>query len=178
MPLAQGYPDPKLYVFDAGNADDIAEKLLSGERLLQGPLIWNLRPAEFEGYFDEAASSLHLYSGKIYLPDSHHRQQGILKAVRTFNEEPGAYPSFSLSKEFNIELYFLSKDDEGNHFYDKNQRPKPTSTAFSILLSTGTRTLSGFFLKKKPPCTFFRRRQVNRQCSSHCGRRGSGQLCR
>ncbi|MGA2085970.1 MAG: DNA sulfur modification protein DndB [Terracidiphilus sp.] len=136
LPLAQGYPDTKLYVFDAANADDIAEKLLGGEKLFLGPLIWNLRPGEFEGYFDETSSSFHLYSGKIYLPDSHHRQQGILKAVRTFKEEPGAYPNFSLSKEFNIELYFLSKDDEGNYFYDKNQRPKPTAKSKAFDLTT------------------------------------------
>jgi hypothetical protein len=136
LPLAQGYPDPKLYVFDAANADEIAEKLLGGEKLFLNPLIWNLRPGAFEGYFNETSSSFHLYSGRIYLPDSHHRQQGILKAVRTFKEEPGAYPNFSLSKEFNIELYFLSKDDEGNYFYDKNQRPKPTAKSKAYDLTT------------------------------------------
>jgi hypothetical protein len=136
LPLAQGYPDPKVYIFDASNADEIAEKLLCGEKLFLGPLIWNLRPGEFEGYFDEKSSSLHLYSGKLYLPDSHHRQQAILKAVRTFKEEQAAYPNFLLSKEFNIELYFLSKDDEGNYFYDKNQRPKPTAKSKAYDLTT------------------------------------------
>jgi hypothetical protein len=136
LPLAQGYPDPKLYVFDVANADEIAEKLLGGEKLFLGPLVWNLRPGEFVAYFNGQSSSLHLYSGKIYLPDSHHRQQGILKAVRTFKEEPGAYPNFLLSKEFNIELYFLSKEDEGNYFYDKNQRPRPTAMSKAYDLTT------------------------------------------
>src|SRR5580700_40886 len=55
LQLADGYPDPKLYIFDADNANDIAEKLLrsdSGDRsdkrekkakrdkLFLSPLIW------------------------------------------------------------------------------------------------------------------------------------------
>src|SRR5438128_402752 len=30
LAVADGYPDPKLYIFDAKKADDIAEKLLRG----------------------------------------------------------------------------------------------------------------------------------------------------
>jgi hypothetical protein len=39
-------------------------------------------------------------------------------------------------------------------------------TAISILVSTGTSKLSGFFLKKKPPCTIRKWQHVNRDCSS------------
>jgi hypothetical protein len=39
------------------------------------------------------------------------------------------------------------------------------ATAFSILLFTETRKLSGFFLKKKPPCTISLCQHVNRKCS-------------
>src|SRR5580700_8651772 len=38
--LADGYPDPKKYIFDAKNADEIVEKLLNGEKLFLSPLIW------------------------------------------------------------------------------------------------------------------------------------------
>jgi hypothetical protein len=32
-----------------------------------------------------------------------------------------------LNKQFKVELYFLKKSDEGNYFFDKNQRPTPTA---------------------------------------------------
>src|SRR5687768_11509531 len=47
LALADGYPDPKLYIFDAEKADDITEKLLGGKRLFLSPLVWNLRPGKF-----------------------------------------------------------------------------------------------------------------------------------
>lgn len=136
LPLCDGYPDPDLYVFDSVNADDICEKLLSGSKLFLNPLVWNIRPGQFEAYWDQKSMDIYLYSGNIYLPDSHHRQQAILKAVRTWREAPTSYPRFSPSKQFKIELYFLSKEDEGNFFYDKNQRPKPTAKSKAYDLTT------------------------------------------
>jgi hypothetical protein len=73
LSLSDGYPDPKAYVFDANNADDMAEKLLIGERLFLNPLVWNLRPGTFEAYQEVEVRELYIYSGRIYLPDSHHR---------------------------------------------------------------------------------------------------------
>jgi len=136
LPLGDGYPDPQLYIFDADKADDIAEKLLRGEKLFLSPLIWNLRPDTFEAYWDQSANSIYLYSGKIYLPDSHHRQQAILKAIRAYGDAPSSYPRFSPSKQFKIELYFLTKQDEGNYFFDKNQRPQPTAKSKAYDLTT------------------------------------------
>jgi hypothetical protein len=40
------------------------------------------------------------------------------------------------------------------------------ATAFSILVHTETTMPSGFFLKKKPPCTIFKWQHVNRKRSS------------
>lgn len=136
LSVAAGYPDPKLYIFEAEKADDIAEKLLRREKLFLSPLVWNLRPETFEAYWDKAARSLHLYSGRIYLPDSHHRQQAILKAVRAYRDSKSSYPRFSPTKQFKIELYFLSKADEGNYFFDKNQRPRPTAKSKAYDLTT------------------------------------------
>jgi hypothetical protein len=51
-------------------------------------------------------------------------------------DEPGAYPNFSPSREFVVQLYFLSQSDEGNYFYDKNQRPKPTAKSKAYDLTT------------------------------------------
>jgi hypothetical protein len=136
LSLGAGYPNSQLYIFDANNADDITEKLLRGERLFLGPLIWNLRPGTFEAYWHEASAEVFLYSGKIYLPDSHHRQQAILKAVQAAREVPFSYPKFSPSRQFKVELYFLSKEDEGNYFFDKNQRPKPTAKSKAYDLTT------------------------------------------
>jgi hypothetical protein len=134
--LSDGYPDPNLYVFDHANADDIAQKLLTGARLFLNPLIWNLRPGTFSGYWDPDNEELYLYAGRIYLPDSHHRQQAILKAVRVFDDDPAAYPSFSPERQFKVELYFFSKEDEGNYFFDKNQRTRPTAKSKAYDLTT------------------------------------------
>jgi hypothetical protein len=136
LPLSEGYPDPKLYIFDINNADDITEKLLRRERLFLGPLVWNLRPSTFEAYWDSKRAEIFIYAGKVYLPDSHHRQQAILKAIRAWRDAPSSYPKFSPSTQFKIELYFLSKEDEGNYFFDKNQRPKPTAKSKAYDLTT------------------------------------------
>ena len=127
LSLANGYPDPQFYIFDVVKADDITEKLLSGSKLFLSPLIWNLRPGTFEAYWNSETEELYIYSGKIYLPDSHHRQQAIVKAIKIWRDDPASYPKFSPTKQFKLELYFLSRDDEGNYFFDKNQRPKPTA---------------------------------------------------
>ncbi|MFZ0981261.1 MAG: DNA sulfur modification protein DndB [Candidatus Acidiferrales bacterium] len=136
LPVGEGYPDPKLYIFDAANADDIAEKLLRGDKLFLSPLVWNLRPGAFEAYWDDQTCSIYLYSGRIYLPDSHHRQQAILKAIRCYRDSPSSYPKFSPSRQFKLELYFLTKQDEGNYFFDKNQRPQPTAKSKAYDLTT------------------------------------------
>lgn len=134
--MGDGYPDPKKYVFQTENADDIAEKLLYGDKLFLNPLIWNLRPSHFEAYWDQEEGSLFIYSGKVYLPDSHHRQQAIIKAVNVWRASPKEFPRFSGTREFKIELYFLSREDEGNYFFDKNQRPKPTAKSKAYDLTT------------------------------------------
>jgi hypothetical protein len=126
LSLASGYPSDQ-YIFVSENADDIADKLLNGDKLFLSPLIWNIRPGSFEAFYDKDNSSLYIYSGKIFLPDSHHRHQAILKACRIFEEAPQDYPKFSLDKQFKIELYFLSREDEGDYFFDKNQRTRQTA---------------------------------------------------
>ncbi|QAV69252.1 hypothetical protein ESZ53_01615 [Salinibacterium sp. UTAS2018] len=136
LALSEGYPDENLYIFDGENADDMAEKILRGERLFLNPLVWNLRPGAFEAYRFEDNSETLLYSGKIYLPDSHHRHQAILKAVRSYRDHPSGYPKFDITRQFKIELYFLDREDEGNYFYDKNQRPKPTALSKAYDLTT------------------------------------------
>ena len=134
--LSVGYPDPNVYIFDEAKADDIAEKLLEGDRVFLNPLVWNLRPGKFQAHWNRETEDLYIYSGRIYLPDSHHRHQGILKAVRTFDDDPQSYPKFTPQMQFKVELYFLSKEDEGNYFFDKNQRPKPTAKSKAYDLTT------------------------------------------
>lgn len=134
--LAAGYPAVGRYIFSAENADDIVEKLLAGERLFLNSLIWNLRPGTFEAYFDEKSDSIYIYNGKVFLPDSHHRQQAIVKAVKIWRESPKDYPNFRGDRPFKIELYFLNREDEGNYFFDKNNRPTPTAKSKGYDLST------------------------------------------
>jgi hypothetical protein len=136
LSLSEGYPNSSQYIFDAAKADEIAEKLLSGERLFLNPLVWNLRPGSFEAYWDDKEKSIYFYKGRFFLPDSHHRQQAIIKAVKLWRGAVREYPAFSGSKEFKIELYFLSREDEGNYFFDKNQRPKPTARSKAFDLTT------------------------------------------
>ncbi len=125
LAVGDGYPEPGTYIFDASNADDITEKLLRGERLFLNPLVWNLRPATFEAFWSKDESSIFLYHGRVFLPDSHHRHQAIVKAVRAFRDHPGAYAKFNPNRQFKVEIYFLDREGEGNYFFDKNQRPKP-----------------------------------------------------
>jgi hypothetical protein len=133
--LADGYPTDD-YIFDSKNADNIVEKLLNGEQLFLNPLVWNLRPDTFEAYWSEDEKALFLYSGRFYLPDSHHRHQAIIKAVHLWREARREYPSFSGSEEFKIELYFLNREDEGNYFFDKNQLPKSVAKSKAYDLTT------------------------------------------
>lgn len=127
LSLSKGYPASDIYVFNADSADEITEKLLRGQRLFINPLVWNLRPSSFDAYFDAQERKIYVYDGRIYLPDSHHRHQAILKAAAVFKSAPNEYPHFDLNKQFKVELYFLKKIDEGNYFFDKNQRPTPTA---------------------------------------------------
>jgi len=136
LSVGAGYPDTRSYIFDADKADDITEKLLRADQVFLSPLIWNLRPGHFEAYFDPSSSSIYLYAGRLYLPDSHHRQQAIIKAVREYRDSPATYPGFSEMVEFTVELYFLSRENEGNYFFDKNQRPKPTANSKAYDLTT------------------------------------------
>lgn len=135
LALAVGYPDSR-YIFDGANADDITEKLLRNQRMFLSPLVWNLRPGTFKAFWDESTASVYVYSGKIYLPDSHHRHQAILKAMRAYLDAPKAYPDFLPNQEVKVELYFLSRTDEGNYFFDKNQRPKSTALSKAFDLTT------------------------------------------
>jgi hypothetical protein len=136
LSLANGYPDSTKYIFDSNNADNIVEKLLQGDKVFLNPLIWNLRPGTFDAYWNESEDSLYIYSGKVYLPDSHHRHQAIIKAVGIWRSAPKEYPRFSGAHQFKVELYFLSREDEGNYFFDKNQRPKPTEKSKAYDLTT------------------------------------------
>lgn len=136
LSLSKGYPDSAVYVFNSESADDMTEKLLHGQRLFINPLVWNLRPGSFEAYHDQSTRKIYIYDGKIYLPDSHHRHQAILKAAKIYRQAPNDYPHFDLGKQFKVEMYFLKREDEGNYFFDKNQRPTPTAKSKAYDLTT------------------------------------------
>lgn len=152
LPISDGYPDDRYYIFDAVNADNMTDKILRGERLFLNPLVWNLRPGTFEAHWLEDENDLLIYSGKVFLPDSHHRHQAILKAVRSYRDHPASYPNFEPSRQFKVELYFLSREDEGNYFFDKNQRPKPTalSKAYDLTTEDDLSTLAKRVLEYSP----------------------------
>jgi DNA-sulfur modification-associated len=124
LSLADGYPDSSVYVFYPDKADAIATKLLEGQPGLKlSPLVWNLRPGHFQAAIDdsrEGMEHLYLYRGRIYLPDGHHRHQGILKAFRLWEESPDDYPDFDSEKQFTVDIYFMSRRDEAEYFFQKN----------------------------------------------------------
>ena len=138
LSLADGYPDPELYVFDPGKADEIADKLLSGQRGLKlSPLVWNLRPGRFQAAVDGSAESeqLYLYRGRIYLPDGHHRHQGIVKAFRLWEDAPDDYPNFDPERQFTLDVYFMSRRDEAEYFFQKNWLPRSVARSKSYDLT-------------------------------------------
>ena len=136
LAVRDGYPDPKIYIFSESSADEMADKLLRGFQLFINPLVWNLRPGKFEAYNDHASRKIYMYGGKVYLPDSHHRHQAILKAARIYKEAPQDYKHFDLEKQFKVDLYFLKKEDEGNYFFQKNQLSTPTAKSKAYDLTT------------------------------------------
>jgi hypothetical protein len=136
LSLQSGFPDKTKYVFEQSRSEEIADKLLRGEKLFLNPLIWNLRPGDFKAYHDSAAKRLNIYEGRIYLPDSHHRHQGILHAARIYNEAPAEYPGFSLDRQLIVELYFMTPEDEGEYFYEKNQLGKTADKSKAFDLTT------------------------------------------
>jgi hypothetical protein len=121
--VADGYPPPDSYVFYPEKSDEIAQKLLEGQPGLRlSPLVWNLRPGKFQAALDttDGDSLLYLYRGRIYLPDGHHRHQAILKAFNLWEEAPGDYPSFDPERQFTVDIYFMSRRDEAEYFFQKN----------------------------------------------------------
>jgi len=152
LPLADGYPDRRFYIFDAENADRLTERLLEGDRMFLSPLVWNLRPGTFEAYWSSDTDEVLLYDGRIFLPDSHHRHQAILKAVRAYRASPKSHPKLDLARQFKVELYFLDRADEGNYFFDKNQRPKPTalSKAYDLTTEDDLSVLAKRVLERSP----------------------------
>ena len=139
LPLADGYPDPTKYEFFADKADEIADKLLRGEEGLKlSPLVWNLRPGRFQAAIDSISGSeeqLYLYSGRIYLPDGHHRHQGILRAFQVWRDAPGDYPDFDPDRLFTLDLYFMSRRDEAEYFFQKNWLPRRVERSKSFDLT-------------------------------------------
>jgi hypothetical protein len=125
--VADGYPDSSLYIFHPEKADEIAEKLLAGDNALKlSPLVWNLRPGRFQAAVDESESTeqLYLYRGRVYLPDGHHRHQAILKAFRLWQEVPDDYPDFDPERLFTVDIYFMSRQEEAEYFFQKNWLPR------------------------------------------------------
>ena len=155
MSLASGYPNSSQYVFDVARADDMVAKLLDGRRLFLNPLIWNARPGTFEAYYNESEHDIYFYSGRIYLPDSHHRHQAILKAAALFFEAPNDYQSFTPERRFTVELYFMGVEDEGEYFFEKNQlgRSADKSKAYDLSQYDAVAIVAKAMIEKSPSLT-------------------------
>src|SRR4051794_26347987 len=86
LSLKAGYPDSNVYIFDDDKADEIVTQLLAGTAEYLDPLIWSLRPGTFEAHADFESRKIYIYAGRMFLPDSHHRHQAILRAARLAQE--------------------------------------------------------------------------------------------
>ena len=145
LSLADGFPDASNYVFYPEKADAIAEKLLDGQPGLKlSPLVWNLRPGHFQAAIDETddATHMYLYRGRIYLPDGHHRHQGILKAFRLWEDAQADYPNFDSERQFTVDIYFMSRQDEAEYFFQKNWLTQQVDRSKSYDLTEQDCTLS------------------------------------
>jgi hypothetical protein len=153
LPLRDGYPDPKLYVFHAEKADAMATALTEGRKLFLSPLTWNLRPGTFEAFYDPDDKSLTVYKGKVFLPDSHHRHQAIALAMRVFDESnPGECDPHLPDRQFTVNLYFMPKMDEGEFFYEKNILGTPTakSKAYDLTDQDAAASLAKEMIRQSP----------------------------
>ena len=158
LSLADGYPDPTVYVFLPDKSDEIARKLLEGEaRLKLSPLVWNLRPGRFQAAIDasEDGDRLYLYKGRVYLPDGHHRHQGIVKAFRLWEDTPDDYPDFDPDRLFTLDLYFMSRRDEAEYFFQKNWLPKivERSKSYDLTEQDALSVLAKEVIKQAPSLT-------------------------
>lgn len=136
--LDDGYPDSSLYQFYPDKSDSIADRLLAGETGLRlSPLVWNLRSGGFEAavHTTEDDEQIYLYRGRIYLPDGHHRHQGILKAHRLWAEAPEDYPGFDPERQFTVDIYFMSRREEAEYFFQKNTLPQQVERSKSFDLT-------------------------------------------
>lgn len=155
LSLADGFPDDKTYVFYPDKANAIADKLLEGDRSLKlSPLVWNLRPGHFQAAIDQTASGpyLYLYRGRIYLPDGHHRHQGILKAFRLWQDTPDDYPDFDSERQFTVDIYFMSRRDEAEYFFQKNWLPQQVdrSKSYDLTEQDGLSVLAKAVIEATP----------------------------
>lgn len=136
LSLAQGFPDPKLYNFEVSQAEEIADRLLAAERLYLGPLVWNLRPGTFDAHYDPDAKVFRLYHGKIWLPDGHHRHQGIVHAFQEHRAAPDVSPDFDADHCYSVDIHFMTREEEGEFFYQKNFLGKPVAHSKAFDLTT------------------------------------------
>jgi DNA-sulfur modification-associated len=152
LPLSAGYLDRRFYVFDPNKADSMAEKLLSGHQPYLDPLQWNFRPGAFQAYWDREQRELYIYEGRIYLPDSHHRHQALIKALQIFRGAESDYPNFDPTWQFTVDLYFVSREGEAEYFFEKNVlgRPPDTSKSYDLTQQDPLAVMAKRFVELTP----------------------------
>jgi hypothetical protein len=131
--------------------------------------VWNLRPGTFDAYYDEARDELYVYRGRIYLPDSHHRHQALIKAHHTWLEATEDYPAYNPGRQYTIDVYFMSRPDEGEFFYQKNVLGKTPdrSKSFDLALSDALSVLARRVVEKTPQLTGNVNRVTDRLAASN-----------
>jgi len=121
---------PKGAILDQEKINEIAEKLLSN-KIFGGSLVWNIRPKE-GGSLTFDSETLYIKAKRIYLPDSHHRHRGILKAAQTVTET--GIESNVLQRKFPVHIYNMDKEGESDLFFEYNQLTKPAASTRSWYL--------------------------------------------
>ena len=121
---------------DQKRVEEIASKIFTDE-LYGGSLTWNLRQDEVAYEYDEASLTLSIYSGKLTIPDSNHRHQGILKVYQRVAET--SFPFDLDSYEFPLTIETLDLSGESGLFYEYNQLGKPANPSRSRFINQAAR---------------------------------------
>lgn len=120
---------PKGAVLIQEKIDDIAKKLSSGATYFGGALVWNIRPEEGAPMkYDAKERVLLINAKKIYLPDSHHRHRGVLKAIESAKTTGADIEQFVFQRKFPIHIYSMGIEGESDLFFEYNQLTKPAAS--------------------------------------------------
>lgn len=140
--IQRGEDKDGFYLQEKRKVDDIKNTLLGknkdSSKAFLGTLVWNVRDngkneikmhtVVSDNPIVPPTKTITIETEAIYLTDSAHRHFAIVDANQTYHLDKDAYPDYSESFEFPVEVYFLNEDDEKKLFHELNSKQKKIST--------------------------------------------------